>query len=162
MERKHVIIYTDGCCLGNPGQGGYGVVLLYGDHRKQISGGFRLTTNNRMELTAAIVGLKALKYNCKVSLYSDSKYLVEAFNQGWIENWRKNGWRTSKKGDVQNIDLWKQLYELYKKHEITFFWVRGHAGNKENETCDKLAMEAANRNDLPPDIKFETENKEII
>jgi len=115
-----------------------------------------------MELIAAIVGLEALKYKCKVSLYSDSKYLVEAFNQGWIEKWQKNGWRTSKKGDVQNIDLWKQLYELYKKHEISFVWVRGHAGNIENETCDKLAVEAANRNDLPPDIKFETENIEII
>ncbi|MCL4502867.1 MAG: ribonuclease HI [Deltaproteobacteria bacterium] len=162
MEVKHVTIYTDGGCIGNPGPGGYGVILRYGNHEKQLSGGFRLTTNNRMELSAAIEGLKALKYKCKVSLFSDSKYLVDAFNQGWIYNWKKKNWRKGDKGDVQNIDLWQKLYDLMKKHDVTLHWVKGHAGHFENEICDKLAVEAANRNNLPPDDIFERENPDLF
>ena len=158
MEPKEVKIYTDGGCIGNPGPGGYGIILIYGTHTKELSGGFRFTTNNRMELIAAIEGLKVLKYKCKVSLFSDSKYLVDAFNQGWIYNWKKKNWQKSDKGDVKNVDLWKILYDLIKKHDVTLHWVRGHAGHKENERCDKLAIEAANRENLPPDIIFEKEN----
>jgi ribonuclease HI len=158
MEVKHVNIFTDGGCIGNPGPGGYGVILKYGNHRKELSGGFRLTTNNRMELTAAIEGLKILKYPCKVSLFSDSKYLVDAFNQGWIYNWIKKNWQKSDKSNVQNVDLWKKLYELMKKHEVKLHWVKGHAGHIENEQCDKMAVEAANRSNLPPDNIYEQEN----
>ncbi len=155
MQRKHVIIYADGGCRGNPGPGGYGVVLLHGDRRKELSGGYRLTTNNRMELMAAIEGLKALKRPCKVTLYSDSQYLVNAINKGWLTNWIKRNWIKSDKAEVKNIDLWQQLSGLCKKHEISFVWIKGHDGNKENERCDQLAVEAANRNDLPPDILYE-------
>ena len=155
MQVKHVKIYTDGGCRGNPGPGGYGVVLLHGERRRELSGGFRLTTNNRMELTAAIEGLKTLKYRCQVSLYSDSQYLVNAINKGWLTNWIKRNWIKSDKAEVKNIDLWEQLYELCKKHEINFIWVKGHDGNIENERCDRLAVDAANRKDLPPDILYE-------
>ncbi len=155
MQPKHVKIYTDGGCRGNPGPGGYGVVLLHGDRRKELSGGYRLTTNNRMELMAAIEGLKALKRPCKVTLYSDSQYLVNAINKGWLTNWIKRNWIKSDKAEVKNIDLWQQLSGLCKKHEISFVWIKGHDGNKENERCDQLAVEAANRNDLPPDILYE-------
>ena len=155
MQGKQVKIYTDGGCLGNPGPGGYGVVLLHGDRRKELSGGFRLTTNNRMELMAAIEGLKTLKYRCQVSLYSDSRYLVDAINKGWLTNWIKRNWIKSDKAEVKNIDLWQQLSELCKKHEIIFVWIKGHDGNIENERCDRLAVDAANRKDLPPDILYE-------
>ena len=158
MKPKTVTIYTDGGCIGNPGPGGYGVVLMSDDHRKELSGGFRLTTNNRMELLAAIEGLKALKYKCKVSLFSDSKYLVDAFNEGWIYNWEKRNWRKSDKKEVLNLDLWKALLELANKHDVTWHWVKGHSGNEENERCDKLAVEAANKEKLPPDIIYEKEN----
>ncbi len=155
MQPKHVKIYTDGGCRGNPGPGGYGVVLLHGERRKELSGGFRLTTNNRMELMAAIAGLKALKRPCKVTLCSDSQYLVNAINKGWLTNWIKRNWIKSDKAEVKNIDLWQQLSELCKKHETTFVWVKGHDGNIENERCDRLAVDAANRKDLPPDILYE-------
>jgi len=158
MKPKTVTIYTDGGCIGNPGPGGYGVVLMSDDHRKELSGGFRLTTNNRMELLAAIEGLKALKYKCKVSFFSDSKYLVDAFNEGWIYNWEKRNWRKSDKKEVLNLDLWKALLELANKHDVTWHWVKGHSGNEENERCDKLAVEAANKEKLPPDIIYEKEN----
>ncbi len=155
MQVKHVKIYTDGGCRGNPGPGGYGVVLLHGERRRELSGGFRLTTNNRMELMAAIEGLKTLKYRCHVSLYSDSRYLVDAINKGWLTNWIKRNWIKSDKAEVKNIDLWQQLSELCRKHEITFVWVKGHAGDIENERCDQLAVEAANRKNLPPDTIYE-------
>ena len=155
MQPKHVKIYTDGGCLGNPGPGGYGAVLLHGDRRKELSGGFRLTTNNRMELMAAIEGLKALKPPCKVTLYSDSQYLVNAINKGWLTNWIKRNWIKSDKAEVKNIDLWQQLSELCQKHEIIFVWIKGHDGDIENERCDRLAVDAANRKDLPPDILYE-------
>jgi ribonuclease HI len=152
---KDVIIFTDGGALGNPGPGGYGVVLLYGGHRKELSGGFRLTTNNRMELMAAIVGLSALKARCRVQVFSDSKYLVDAMSQGWAENWRGRNWRRKGRGAALNPDLWERLLDLCRQHNVTFSWVRGHNGEKENERCDKLAVEAARPSDLPPDEKFE-------
>lgn len=145
MQEKVVEIYTDGACSGNPGPGGWGVVLLYGGHRRELSGSEPHTTNQRMELTAAIEGLMALKHPCRVRLYSDSAYLVNAFNQKWLERWVKNGWRTVKKTPVENKDLWEQLYDLTRKHRVSWIKVRGHAGNKENEHCDKLANEAMAR-----------------
>ena len=142
MQEKEVEIYTDGACSGNPGPGGWGVVLLWGGHRREISGGEAHTTNQRMELTAAIKGLQALKHPCRVRLYSDSAYLVNAFNQKWLERWIKNGWQTVKKTPVENRDLWEELYALTKIHRIRWIKVQGHAGNKENEHCDKLAVKA--------------------
>lgn len=145
MFRKEVEIYTDGACSGNPGPGGWGVVLLYDRHRKELSGGEKHTTNQRMEMTAAIEGLKALKYPCRVRLYSDSAYLVNAFNQKWIERWAKNGWQTAKKTPVENRDLWEELCALTRMHQVSWVKVAGHSGNKENERCDELARQAAER-----------------
>ena len=144
-----VRIYTDGAARGNPdGPGGYGVVLQYVDsqgklHEKELSGGYVRTTNNRMELMAAIAGLEALKRPCQVELYSDSKYLTDAFNQRWIDSWVAKGWNRGKSGPVKNIDLWKRLLEAKKPHAVTFIWVKGHAGHPENERCDRLATGAA-------------------
>lgn len=152
---KPVIIYTDGACLGNPGPGGYGVVLIYGKHRKELSGGFRLTTNNRMELSAAIAGLKSLKTPCIVTLHTDSQYLVNAMTKGWALKWREQGWMRTKKDRAQNPDLWEQMLALCSRHDVSFKWVRGHAGDMENERCDTLATTAARRNDLPPDEGYE-------
>ncbi len=150
-ESKKVTIYTDGACLGNPGPGGYGVVLLYDAHRKELSGGFRLTTNNRMEIMAAVVGLTALKTRCRVTLYSDSQYVINAMTQGWVERWRANGWKRNRRDQALNPDLWEQLLQLCRRHEVNFVWVRGHNENPENERCDELARLAAARPDLPPD-----------
>lgn len=147
---KEIIIYTDGACEGNPGPGGYGAVLIFGKHRKEISGGFRLTTNNRMELTAVIEALKALKEPCKVKLYSDSEYVVNAMTLGWVQKWIKKRWKK-----VKNPDLWKQLVELTAKHRVEFIWVKGHAGIPENERCDKLAVEALHLPGLPADEIYE-------
>jgi ribonuclease HI len=152
---KEVTIYTDGACLGNPGAGGYGVVLLYGQHRKELSGGFRLTTNNRMEIMAAIVGLMALKTKCAVTLHTDSQYLVNAIIKGWAQQWQKNGWRRNKKDKAKNPDLWEQLLSLCSQHEVTFVWVKGHAGIEENECCDRLAVNAAQQENLPSDKGYE-------
>ncbi len=138
---KKVEIFTDGACSGNPGPGGYGVVLRFGEHEKELSGGERETTNNRMELTAAIVGLEALKQRCEVTLYSDSKYLIDAINCGWAIRWRENGWMRTKKDKAQNPDLWERLLNLLDKHEVKLVWVKGHAGHPENERCDRLAVE---------------------
>ena len=145
---KKVTIYTDGGCIGNPGPGGYGVVLLFGKHRKELSDGFRETTNNRMELLACIKGLEALHERCQVTLYSDSKYVVDGIAKGWAARWQKNNWvRNQKTGDLAvNPDLWQQLLELIKQHDVTMNWVKGHAGNEENEVCDKLANHAARNN----------------
>lgn len=154
-EPKRVIIYTDGACLGNPGPGGYGVVLLYGAHRKELSGGFRLTTNNRMELLAAVVGLRSLKSKCNVTLYSDSQYLVNTMSKGWAERWRSQGWNRNKNEPALNADLWEQMLELSAQHNVQFRWVRGHSGNKENERCDELSVLAAQQKDLPPDLGYE-------
>ena len=133
---KQVTVYTDGACRGNPGPGGYGVILQYGPVRRELSGGEAETTNNRMELTAAIAALSALKEPCSVTLYSDSRYLVDAVNLGWARAWQAAGWRG---GKVKNPDLWQKLLELLALHDVTFLWVRGHAGHTENERCDALA-----------------------
>ena len=152
MERiKDVTIYTDGACIGNPGPGGYGAVLIYDGHRRELSGGYRKTTNNRMEIMAAIVGLEALKAKCRVTLYSDSDYLVKAVSKGWAQRWRANGWRRNRREKALNPDLWQRLLQLCECHEVRFRWVKGHAGTPENTRCDELAMEAARQPDLPPD-----------
>jgi ribonuclease HI len=152
---KEVVIYTDGACRGNPGPGGYGIVLLSGKHRKELSGGFRLTTNNRMELMAVIEGLKALKKKCNVILYSDSQYVVGALSKGWANQWRSKGWRRSNKEIALNSDLWELLLDLADQQEVKFVWVQSHAGNPENERCDELAVAASKGKDLPPDIGYE-------
>jgi ribonuclease HI len=153
---KNVTIYTDGGCLGNPGPGGYGVVLLYGGHRKELSGSYRLTTNNRMEIMAAIAGLQALKGRCTVTLYTDSQYLANAVMQGWAKRWRANGWKRNKADRALNPDLWQELLDLCDEHLVTVIWIRGHSGTPENERCDVLSREAAQRPDLPPDRGYET------
>ena len=139
---KEVSLYTDGACRGNPGRGGWGAILVYKSIEKVMSGGERETTNNRMELTAAIEGLAVLKEPCRVTLYSDSKYLVDTFNEGWIESWRRAGWRRGRE-ELKNVDLWKRLYELVASHSVEFVWVRGHDGHSYNERCDKLATDYA-------------------
>ncbi|MBR2299091.1 MAG: ribonuclease HI [Alphaproteobacteria bacterium] len=139
MVFPRVEIYTDGACSGNPGIGGWGVILRYRQTEKELSGGELNTTNNRMELTAVIEALKALKTKCNITLYTDSKYVMSGITE-WLENWKKNGWKTSnKKGEVKNIDLWQTLDELVKPHEIRWVWVKGHAGHAENERVDALA-----------------------
>ena len=136
---EEVIIYTDGACSGNPGPGGWGTILMYKDNKKEISGGLKNTTNNVMELTAVIEGLKLLKFPCNVHLYSDSAYVVNAFNQNWIKNWVKNNWKTSDKKDVKNKELWQELYNLTKVHKVKFIKVKGHSDNEFNNRCDELA-----------------------
>jgi ribonuclease HI len=148
-------MYTDGGCIGNPGPGGYGVVMLCEGHRKELSGGYKLTTNNRMEIMAAIVGLESLTTKCEVTLYSDSKYLVDAMMQGWAERWKKNGWYRNKKEKALNPDLWERMLKLCKHHKVEFIWVKGHAGNKENERCDVLCRQAAYQKHLPSDENYE-------
>ena len=137
---KKVSIYTDGACKGNPGRGGWGTILVYGEHEKELSGGAVMTTNNRMELMAVISGLEALREPCEVTLYSDSRYLVDAINEGWARSWQKTAW---KGGKAKNPDLWEQLLSLLDVHRVTFLWVRGHDGHEENERCDALATAAA-------------------
>jgi ribonuclease HI len=160
-EKKEIVIYTDGACEPNPGPGGYGAVLLFENRRKEIFGGFRLTTNNRMELYAAIKSLEVLKEPCKVTLYSDSQYLVSAMMEGWVEKWKKkNWWRTNKERAV-NIDLWEKLSVLCETHEVTFVWVKGHVGNPGNERCDKLSYAALRQKDLPPDEGYENPPPEV-
>jgi ribonuclease HI len=148
---KHITLFTDGGCIRNPGPGGYGIVLTYGSHRKELSGGFRRTTNNRMEIYAAIRGLEAIKEPCRVTVYSDSQYLVNAMQKGWAEQWRANGWRRGNRERAINPDLWERLLNLCKIHRVRFEWVRGHAGQTENERCDRLAGDAARGSDLAVD-----------
>lgn len=136
---KHVDIYTDGACRGNPGKGGWGAVLVADGREKELSGGEPLTTNNRMELIGAITALEALKYPCEVTLTSDSKYLTDAINKGWLVSWQAKGWRKADKSQVLNVDLWQRLLPLLETHKVTFVWVRGHAGHPYNERCDALA-----------------------
>jgi ribonuclease HI len=153
---KQVQVYTDGgCSPTNPGPGGYGVVLIFGEHRRELSGGYRLTTNNRMELTAAIRGLQVLKEPCDVALFSDSQYVVNGITKGWARKWRSNGWRLSDKRPAENVDLWQQLLELCEKHTVRFEWIRGHNGHAENECCDRLAGLAARQSGLPVDVVYE-------
>lgn len=137
-----VEIYTDGACSGNPGPGGWGVVLLYKGNRRELSGGEENTTNQRMELTAAIKGLSALKYPCRVRLYSDSAYLINAFHQRWLDKWEKNGWKTAKGTVVENQDLWRELLRLTGSHEVQWVKVKGHSEDQENNRCDLLAKKA--------------------
>ena len=141
-EKKRVILYTDGACSGNPGAGGWGAVLVYNGHERELSGGEASTTNNRMELMAVIEGLKAIKYPCAVDIYSDSAYTVNAFTNGWISQWKDNGWKKADKKPVLNIDLWQELIELTKKHTVTFHKVKGHADDEYNNRCDALARKA--------------------
>lgn len=140
---KHVDIYTDGACRGNPGRGGWGAILVYGGKEKEISGGEPMTTNNRMELMGAISALELLKEPCDVTLTSDSKYLTEAINKGWLENWKKNGWKKADKKPVLNPELWQRLDALLQKHTVRFVWVHGHEGHVYNERCDVLATSFA-------------------
>ncbi len=148
-------IYTDGACDPNPGPGGYGVVLLHPKKRLEASGGFRLTTNNRMEIYAAIRGLELLKRPCELTLLSDSQYLVNAITQGWATAWKKRDWWRTNKERAINIDLWQKLLALCDEHKVQFVWVRGHAGNKENERCDELSCAALRQPNLPPDEGYE-------
>lgn len=156
-----VSIYTDGSARGNPdGPGGYGTVLEYVDgkgqlHTREYSCGYRKTTNNRMELMAAIVGFEALNRPCEVQLYSDSKYLVDAFNQKWIDSWLAKGWKRGKNEPVKNVDLWKRLLKAMEQHQVTFIWVKGHDGHPQNERCDLLATTAADGEGLQEDVILE-------
>lgn len=150
-----VFIYSDGACTGNPGPGGYGTVLLYNGHRKELSGGFRLTTNNRMELLGAIAGLRALKERCNVTLISDSIYVVKAMQQQWPVRWRANGWKLDKRRPALNADLWQEMLDLCEQHDVTFKWVRGHNGDAENERCDALAVAASRGGGLEVDDGYE-------
>ena len=152
---KEVEIYTDGACSGNPGKGGYGVVLLYQGKRKELSDGFSKTTNNRMEILAVIKGLEALKEPCKVRLYSDSKYVVDAMEKGWVNKWRQNGWKRNKTEMASNVDLWIRLLTLLETHQVQFVWVKGHAANIENERCDTLARQAILGGNLKKDDIYE-------
>ncbi len=148
---KKVELYTDGACSGNPGSGGFGIILKYNGHEKEYSEGYIKTTNNRMELLAAIRGLELLKEPCSVDLYSDSKYLTDAILKGWLSSWQEKGWRKSDKSKVLNIDLWQMLLPLLEKHEVSFHWVKGHDGHAENERCDALARNAILSENLPED-----------
>ena len=136
---KKITIYTDGACSGNPGPGGYGAILVFKGQKKELSGGYKLTTNNRMEISAVIAALEALKEPCEVELYSDSKYVVDAIEKGWIDKWQKSNWVRKQSGPVLNIDLWKRMLELLAIHNVKFIWVKGHADNLGNERCDELA-----------------------
>ncbi len=140
---KHVDIYTDGACRGNPGKGGYGAILVYGGREKELSGGEALTTNNRMELMAAIVAMEALREPCDITLTSDSKYLTDAINKGWLQSWKRNGWKKADKKPVLNSELWERIDRLLSVHTVRFVWVHGHAGHEYNERCDRLATEFA-------------------
>lgn len=152
---KKVTIYTDGACTGNPGKGGYGAVLIYNGHRKEISGGYKLTTNNRMEMMAAIAALRSLKEKCEVILHSDSKYLVDAVNLGWAKKWQANGWKRNQKESAKNPDLWQEILDLCQQHHIDFVWVKGHAGIIENERCDVLAVAAIKQMNLLVDLGYQ-------
>lgn len=149
---KEVQIFTDGACSGNPGKGGYGAILRYKGQVKELSQGYLNTTNNRMEIMAAVVALEALKEPCKVTLTSDSKYLVDSIEQGWLEKWRSNNWYRTKKEKAKNVDLFKRLIAQLEKHDVSFVWVKGHAGHSENERCDELATTAIKGDNLIEDI----------
>ena len=154
-DKNKIVIYTDGGCINNPGPGGYGAVLIYGENEKDIKGGFSHTTNNRMELMAAIEALRALKKkDIPIELYSDSRYVVNGISKGWAKKWRENGWVKSDKKQALNIDLWRSLLDLVEPLSIKFIWVKGHAGNINNERCDTMATEMARSTDMPEDKGF--------
>ena len=152
--QKTVELFTDGACSGNPGPGGWGTILRYGAHTLELSGGYRLTTNNRMEILAVIRGLERLKEPCRVLIYSDSKYVVDAGNKGWVFGWKKKNWVKSNKEKALNPDLWQKLLDEMKRHEVEFHWVKGHDGHPENERCDTLATTAAAQSNLPEDTGY--------
>lgn len=154
-----VTIYSDGSARGNPGPGGYGTIVRYIDtkgtvHEREFSAGYKNTTNNRMELLGAITGIEALTKPCEVTLISDSKYVTDAFNQNWVKGWLKNNWKNSQKQPVKNVDLWKRLLQAMEPHNVTFKWIKGHAGHAENERCDQLATSAADGSNLLDDTGF--------
>lgn len=151
---KTVSVFTDGSCLGNPGPGGYGAILEYRGQRKELSGGYKLTTNNRMELLAAICALEQLNQSCNVDLTTDSQYVRQGITK-WIHNWKRNGWRTSDKKTVKNADLWQRLDAACEKHQVSWHWIKGHAGHAENERCDDLAREAAGGSQLADDTGYQ-------
>ena len=151
-----ISIYTDGACSGNPGKGGYGVILVFNKYRKELSGGYRLTTNNRMEIISIIIGLEALTKLCNVTIYSDSRYVVDTMNKGWASKWQSNNWKRNKQEIAKNSDLWKRLLDLCTKHNVQFIWVKGHSGHPENERCDQLAVLASKRMELFIDKVFES------
>lgn len=158
---KHVLIYTDGACDPNPGgPGGYGILLIYNEKRKEISGGFRSTTSNRMEVYAAIKALESLKEPCRVTLHSDSKYLVRAMSKGWAQRWKDKDWWRNERDRAINADLWDKLLSLCTTHQVKFVWVQGHAENPENERCDHLAVDALKQKNLPPDEGYENRSEE--
>ena len=151
---QSVTIYTDGAARGNPGPGGYGAVLISGKHRKELSGGFDCTTNNRMEILAAVEALEALNRPCEIVLFSDSRYVIDAMSKGWMRSWKANGWKRKPNLHLKNADLWKRMDSAAEPHEVTWKWVKGHAGNPENERCDELATAAADSEDRPADKGF--------
>ena len=157
QEKINVALYTDGACSGNPGKGGYGAILVYVDsngtrHEKELSEGYLHTTNNQMELLAVIVGLESLKKPCSVKIVSDSKYVVDSIEKGWLDNWIARGWRKSDNKPVPNTELWKRLVEAMRPHEIKLEWIKGHAGHEFNERCDRLAVEAYKKEELKPEV----------
>ena len=154
MNKKFVELYTDGACRGNPGKGGYGVILKYGDIEKELSAGYECTTNNRMELLAAITGLEALKVPCRVDLYTDSKYLADSIEKGWVYGWQKKGWKKADGKPALNVDLWQRMLSLLETHQVKIKWIKGHAGHPKNERCDALAVAAAEGENLLIDENY--------
>jgi len=154
-DLPQVVIYTDGACTGNPGPGGYGVILKSSRHRKEISAGYRRTTNNRMELMAVIAGLAAVKVHSQITLYTDSQYIADSINQRWVFQWKEKGWRRGKREKAQNIDLWEKILQLLDEHQVEVKWVRGHVGNPENERADVLAVQASRNPHLLIDEYYE-------
>ena len=159
---RHVEIFTDGGCLGNPGPGGYGAILACGEHRRELSGGYKHTTNNRMELMACIIALEALKFSCAVTVYSDSKYMVDSVSKGWAVKWKKNNWKRSGGDRAENVDLWKRLLSSIEKHQVKFQWVKGHDGHEENERCDQLATDAAHGSGLLGDVGYVSRESNVL
>ena len=150
---KQITLYTDGACSGNPGPGGWAAILIHGEHSRELSGGYKKTTNNRMELIAVIRGLEALKEPCQVTVFSDSRYIVDAMNKGWVRRWEANNWKRNKTEHALNPDLWILLLDLCDRHKVGFNWTRGHAGHRFNERCDTLAVAASRQPGLPEDLR---------
>lgn len=157
-----IIIYSDGGSIGNPGPGGYGVVVIEDGVRRELSGGFRMTTNNRMELTGAIAGIRLFGKPSKILLCTDSQYVVKGIMEGWARKWRKNGWMRTRNEPAENYDLWKELLELTERHDVIFEWIKGHAGHDENERCDELARNASAQNGLPRDANYEEKRTTVL
>jgi ribonuclease HI len=160
--KDRIIIYSDGGSINNPGSGGYGVVIIDGEKRRELSGGFRMTTNNRMELSGAIAGLSQFEKPSSLHLRTDSQYVVRGIMEGWAKKWRKNGWMRTRNEPAENYDLWKKLLELTEKHDVIFEWIKGHAGHDENERCDELARSMSSQKALPPDINYEEKQTTVL